>query len=165
MNVGSPSWAGVERVGSKILAHEAFHILQYELAGEYALDGGLDDVPRIGPQWLLEGGAEYVAYRAVSRAGFISMADITAFWAQNTKPLTATLQSCETSRGLFGSGAPYQIAPLAVQLLVGSQPDAVLAGYLEAVRAGVAWPTAFAAAFGRTVEAFYAEFAAYRAGL
>ena len=37
--------------------------------------------------------------------------------------------------------------------------------YFESIGRGIAWEGAFTAAFGKTVDAFYAEFAAYRAGL
>jgi hypothetical protein len=37
--------------------------------------------------------------------------------------------------------------------------------YFEAVGRGVSWPSAFSATFGRSVDAFYVEFEAYRRGL
>jgi hypothetical protein len=40
-----------------------------------------------------------------------------------------------------------------------------LTTYLNALGAGTAWQDAFRAAFGMSVEAYYANFAAYRAGL
>ncbi len=55
--------------------------------------------------------------------------------------------------------------PLAVERLVGAGETERLLAYFAAIGRGEPWPSAFTAAFGKTVEAFYAEFAAYRAGL
>src|SRR5690606_23138879 len=47
------------------LAHEYFHMLQYERAVG-SLDGccsGINTLKTVGPQWLVEGAAEYVAFR------------------------------------------------------------------------------------------------------
>ncbi len=44
-------------------------------------------------------------------------------------------------------------------------PGPALATYLKALGAGMAWRDAFNTAFGMSVEAYYANFAAYRDGL
>jgi hypothetical protein len=61
-----PRWFSNPPVSAlKIAAHEAFHLLQYELVGERPLSvSGLDEIPPAGPWWLAEGTAEYFAYLA-----------------------------------------------------------------------------------------------------
>ena len=163
---GSASWLGRDdATRAKILAHEAFHVMQYEFAGPRGLDGGFDDIPSAGPQWLVEGAAEYIGYRAIASQGLIGMGEIRAQWISRTKLTTSALRARETSRGLFAEPEPYQISPLAVDFLLAARPDALLVSYYEAIGRGETWPTAFATVFGKSIETFYEEFEAYRRGL
>ena len=69
-------------------------------------------------------------------------------------------------RGQFEAGAnAWGIMPLAVERLVGEGRIAKVLPYFEAVGRGESWEAAFAKVFGKSVEAFYAEFEAYRRGL
>jgi hypothetical protein len=52
--------------------------------------------------------------------------------------------------------------PLAVERLVGEGGTAKVLSYFEPIGRGESWQTAFIAAFGKGVDAFYAEFEAYR---
>jgi hypothetical protein len=65
---------------TKIAVHEAFHVLQYELAGERSGNSGFDDIPRAGPRWLSEGSAELVGYLAIANAGLTSMISVRRDW-------------------------------------------------------------------------------------
>ncbi len=161
---GSTSW-GPDDHSRKIVVHEAFHIMQYELAGSKALDGPSDVVPPAGPQWLIEGAAEYVGYRGIASAALIQMSQIRAQWIRRTKLTASPLRSRETSRGLFGEPEPYQISPLAVDFLLATRSDTLLVAYYEAIGRGEGWQSAFASVFGKSIERFYAEFEAYRSGL
>ena len=49
--------------------------------------------------------------------------------------------------------------PLAVERLVGEGGAAKVLTYFQAIGRGDPWEAAFAAAFGKSVDAFYAEFA------
>ena len=160
---GSTSWRPDS--GQKIMVHEAFHIMQYELAGSRALDGGPDVVPSVGPQWLTEGTAEYVGYGGIASAALIPMSQIRDQWIRRTKLTASPLRSRETSRGLFGEPEPYQISPLAVDFLLATRSDRLLVAYYEAIGRGEVWQSAFASVFGKSVETFYAEFETYRSGL
>ena len=161
--LGSESWVSrPDWVRLKILAHEAFHLLQYELAGPTALNGGLDEVPTGGPRWLVEGAAEYVGHQAVADAGLIRMEDARNQWISRTRLTVSPLSARETSRGLFGEPEPYQISPLAVDLLLGSGSGRPLVAYYGAIRGGSTWQAAFSAAFGKSINAFYDDFEAYR---
>ena len=139
--------------------------MQFELAGSTALYGPSDVVPPAGPQWLIEGAAEYVGYRGIASAALIQMSQIRTQWISRTKLTASPLRSRETSRGLFGEPEPYQISPLAVDFLLATRSDTLLVAYDEAIGRGEGWQSAFASVFGKNIETFYAEFEQYRSGL
>lgn len=165
-----PAWfqtlAGSDRASAlKIAAHEAFHVLQYELAPEYLWSGGIDDVRSVGPWWLLEGAPEYFAYLAVADEGLLSVAAALGRWEQAARGSPAQLRALETFRGQLSTPRAYELYALAVRQLVRDRDPRLVVAYFDAVGRGVAWPDAFVSAFGRSVEAFYGEFEAYRKGL
>jgi hypothetical protein len=162
-----PSWFTGADAGRrfKIAAHEAFHLLQYEVTSDAQWFGGVDDVRAAGPWWLLEGTPEYFAYLAVIEGGVLRLGDVRAQWEQAARSTTTPLPSLETFRGQQETPGAYDIYALAVERLVKNRDPKSVMTYFEAVGAGAAWPTAFSAAFGRTVDSFYEEFEAYRHGL
>ena len=149
----------------KIAAHEAFHLLQYEVAPENLWFGGIDDVRPLGPWWLLEGAAEYFGFLAIVEEGVLSLTNVHGQWEQRARNSAATLRSLETYRGQLNTPGAYDIYALAVRQLIRDRDPRLVMTYFEAVGRGGSWPNAFSAAFGRTVDAFYAEFEAYRRGL
>jgi hypothetical protein len=77
-----------------------------------------------------------------------------------------TLQRLAFLRGQFEAGPnAWGIMPLAIEKLVGEGGVAKVLAYFQAIGHGDPWEAAFTAAFGKGVDAFYAEFAAYRSGL
>jgi RTX calcium-binding nonapeptide repeat (4 copies) len=163
-----PQWFA-ERAGSnatKILAKEEFILLLYSIAGSTALNSGEDQVPRAGPRWLSEGTAESIAYRAIASVGMANLAAVRADWAQRTRSTSVTLERLAVRRGQLEAGSnAWGVMPLAVERLVGADETERLLAYFAAIGRGEPWPAAFATAFGKTVEAFYTEFAEYRRGL
>ncbi len=158
--LANPEWARI-----KILAHEAFHVMQYEFAGVHALEAEADQVPAIGPQWLTEGSAEYVAHEAIAAAGLVQMAQVRNGWIARTKTLTTPLRSRETSNGFFADNEGYQISPLAIDFLRSGPLRRPAHDLPRLDRPWRAVDAAFAAAFGKSVDGFYAEFEAYRGTL
>ena len=151
---------------TKIAVHEAFHVLQFELAGVGSMNSGFDDIPRAGPRWLFEGSAELVGYLAIADARLTDMPVVRADWAQRAKSSSVTLQRLAILRGQFEAGGnAWGIMPLAVERLVGDGGAAKVLSYYEAIGRGEAWQAAFASVFGKSIETFYAEFEAYRGGL
>jgi hypothetical protein len=148
----------------KIAAHEAFHLLQYEVAPENLWFGGIDDVRPLGPWWLLEGAPEYFGSLAIVEEGVFSLTNVYGQWEQTARSSPATLRSLETFRGQLNTPGAYDIYALAVRQLVRDRDPKLVMTYFEAVGRGASWPNAFLAAFGRTVDAFYAEFESYRRG-
>jgi len=163
-----PAWFIAGRPSSdalKIAAHEAFHLLQYEVIGQRAMSvSGLDQVPQAGPWWLLEGAAEYFAYLAVVADGSTTFANVHAQWTSSARASTATLVTLSTLRGQRETPRPYDVYALATELLLRDRDPKLTFTYLEAIARGVEWHEAFSTTFGRSFEAFVAEFEAYRRG-
>lgn len=148
---------------TKILAKEEFMLLLYAIAGPNSLNSGLDNVPRAGPRWLSEGTGELSAHLAVASAGLTSMSGVRADWTQRAKSSPVTLERLAILRGQFEAGSnAWGIMPLAVERLVGEGGTAKVLAYFDAIGRGEAWEAAFAGAFGKSVDVFYAEFEAYR---
>ena len=161
-----PAWFVAGRSASdalKIAAHEAFHLLQYEVIGQRAMSvSSLDQVPQAGPWWLLEGAAEYFAYLAVVADGSTTIGSVRAQWLGSARASTATLVTLATLRGQRETPRPYDVYALATELLLRDRDPKLAFAYLEAIARGVEWHEAFATTFGRTFEAFVVEFEAYR---
>ena len=160
-----PAWfsSGPDWNQLRIAAHEAFHLLQYEVMGLPAMRiSGLDDVPRAGPWWLLEGTAEYFAYRAVAADGALRFDSARLRWRGSAQDSGATLIALSTYRGQRDNPRPYDIYALATDLLLRDRDPKLAFSYFEAIARGVEWHEAFASTFGRTFDAFVAEFEAYR---
>lgn len=144
---------------SKTVVHELWHTVQYTLdRNMYAT--GADGLFRDGPTWLREGSADFVAYSALVENGVDAaplrsgpLRDLHNRYAATTLESTAAGQ---------GNSAAYALGYLATELLVRNSGSGGLLAYWTKIGQGTAWPTAFQQAFGRTVEQFYGEFAAYR---
>lgn len=146
----SPVW----RVKTAI--HESFHVLQHEWAGTRDW----------GPVWLLEGSAELVAWRALSDKGILIDGPARDRWiwsTQNGRASGIPLDQMESpSMSAEVRCCLYEVAPLAVDLLLAGPGLASLRGYYEAVGDGTPWRAAFGDAFKQTVDEFYAAFETLR---
>jgi hypothetical protein len=162
-----PLWFSESAANAKkILAKEEFMILLYGIAGPTSLNSGQDDIPRAGPRWLSEGTGELAAHLAIADARLISMPVVHADWVQRTKSSPVTLQRLAILRGQFEAGSnAWGIMPLSVERLVGEGGITKALSYFERIGRGEPWEAAFAGAFGKSAEAFYAEFEAYRGSL
>jgi hemolysin type calcium-binding protein len=163
-----PNWLneGSSSNALKIAVHETFHVLQFELAGDRSMNSGFDDLPRAGPRWIFEGSAELVGYLAIADARLTTIASVRSDWAQRARTSPVSLERLAFLRGQFDAGPnAWGIMPLAVERLVGEGGLPKVLSYLAAIGRGEPWEAAFAAVFGKTVDAFYAEFAAYRGTL
>jgi RTX calcium-binding nonapeptide repeat (4 copies) len=162
-----PAWfADSTSNRTKIAVHETFHILQIDQAGDRTFNSGFDDIPRAGPRWISEGSAELVGYLAIADARLTSMSTVRGDWVQRARSSPVTLQRLALLRGQFEAGPnAWGIMPLAVERLVGEGGAAKVLTYFQAIGRGDPWEAAFAAAFGTSIEAFYADFATYRSGL
>ena len=148
---GPETWsAPAER--SEIAGHEFVHVWQ----GHQGTLGCLN-----GPIWLVEGMPESISYRAMLRDGLIRQTTLDAFekeWVSSARYVP--LRDLETS---FPNDVhPYNVSWLAVDRVLAPGPQTALRAYCERVGNGVPWRTAFAQAFGESVDSFYSRFEAYR---
>lgn len=137
----------------EIAGHEYTHVWQ----GHQGAVGCLS-----GPIWLVEGMPESISYRAMVRDGLVAREALERFekrWVSSARYVP--LRELETS---FPNDAnPYNVSWLAVDRVLAPGSQAALRSYCERVGNGQPWRTAFAGAFGESVDSFYSRFEAYRA--
>lgn len=143
---------------SSTLTHEYFHNVQYYLSDRSS--------GQTGATWFTEGGAEYAAYLALSKAGLTDLETVRASKLRQTRGLTNPLSSIENRVGseMEDYNARYSLGYFAVAYLASQYGDqAVIQKYWSAMRGGVTWQNAFESTFGMPMNEFYAKFEAYRA--
>jgi hypothetical protein len=165
LNCASPAWRYDAGQNQKIIAHELFHTFQYQL--DKLVNNGSTPSSQVrpsGPVWLDEGAPEAVGYRVAADRRLVPSS--LAGEISHAKQFSTPLSSLET-RDEANIPNIYSLFHVAVDHLVSITPAGfpALTTYLNAIGGGMAWQGAFQAAFGMSVEAYYANFAAYWAGL
>jgi hypothetical protein len=160
-----PSWQAGAGESQKIIAHELFHVFQNQLdkLGARNQVTPPNQVRASGPVWLEEGAAEMIGYRVASDRGLTSYPSVLAGQITRSKQVSQALNATQTYDE-FNIPYAYSLAHVAADHLVGLAPGGVsaLTTYYNALGGGTDWPTAFQSAFGLGVDAYYANFAAYR---
>lgn len=164
---GNRSWTDHGPVTKrKILIHEVFHLLQFELRWLGGPPGSIT-----GPHWLIEGAAEYVGWLGIAARGDVTfdtahgcMLKEVADFAVRQPPGLPNLDVLDTPQR-FGNGPVYPLAMIGTKQLIDGSSLAQLLTYGTALANGTAWTTAFTEAFGTMAMDFYAQFPAYKAGL
>ncbi|MES2604976.1 MAG: hypothetical protein V4603_08565 [Pseudomonadota bacterium] len=150
----------------KILIHEIFHLLQFEMRW---LGGG---PATTGPHWIIEGSAEYVGWLGINTLGGATLdtargcmlKEVTDYGLQQP-PGLPNLSEFETQQSFSRPGPVYPLSMLGIdQLVTGTSVNALL-NYGNALTTGIAAETAFESAFGTTRAGFYAQFPTYKAAL
>lgn len=168
VNMANSFWQSAGAAArAKVLSHELYHVAQNALVGPPGVIGGGGDtqVPRGGPQWLIEGSAEYSGYAAAGAAGLLDFATTRTGELGATATTDDPLTQFDTRADVNAAphpGAIYTIGFTAVDLLVQRRGVVALAAYWRAIGSGSSWDVAFQTVFGETVQQFYADFAAYR---
>ncbi|MGE0133881.1 MAG: hypothetical protein AB7L91_00080 [Dehalococcoidia bacterium] len=155
VNVGQATWAietPLDR--TKVVAHEYFHVVQNWLRG------GTDTSDE--PLFLVEGSAEYAGYLATVDGGMLRGTELRTHLLQRLRRQRILLPALDR---LLDHGplalTGYTLAALAVERLVGLAGLDPIARYTMLV-ADRAPPDAFEAVFGRSLQAFYGDFAVWR---
>jgi hypothetical protein len=154
--------------GRETLAHELFHIFQFQIAfkdrNEELLGRSAPptQVRVVGPTWIIEGSAHRWARRAGADYLNVPFADVLASQRKQMANDPVPLGQMETGAGFNSSNNPYGTSLVAVDYLVRDRPTAIIEFY-SAIGRGQSWQTAFMAAFGVPLSTFYEQFAAYRA--
>lgn len=138
------------------VAHEYFHTVQRNSSN--LLEGE-------GAYWLIEGSADWAAYRAVSTYGFVDLDYVRRRTIDRTRGLLSPLSSMETLDGADQEDdlGKYTLGYLASEYLaslVGE--EALLHRYWSGLRFSPGWRAGFQATFGMSLKEFYAKFEEYR---
>jgi M61 glycyl aminopeptidase len=152
---------------AKIIIHEYYHEVQRFLRGSTFNQAPFDQIPQMGPSWLIEGAAEYYGYRVADAHGLASYASERAR-AVSALPALKTLSAYETLEAFNGdlSSGTYPLGVLATEFLSSRYgADRAKIEYWKRATASTDWHDAFAAAFGVSVNDFYDTFEAYRRSL
>jgi hypothetical protein len=153
MDNGDPGWPSDQIEMSKIAVHERFHNFQAQNGCTVELDRSLtDDV------WLQEGAAEYVGFHALVWSGRVAQAMETRRMNQGrSRAATVNLRDLERDSLTLD----YSIAAAAAGFLLAERPATAYADFCRARGGKTEWRAAFEQAFGRSIDQFYAEFAAW----
>lgn len=134
---------------SQVIAHEYVHAWQALVGGP-----GLSD----SAVWLLEGMADWIAWRAMVDAEIVSSGEAEAVAAMPGGPFVPELSLLETQKGWGQALGPYAVSFQAVRLLITGQKPGALGLYLSGIARGLAWTDAFYQVFGRSPTDFYRLF-------
>lgn len=163
----APSWQYGAGANQKIIAHELFHVLQYQT--DHLIHAGetpFDQIRPTGPVWLDEGTPEMIGYHVSADRLLDTYANALNGQIAITKQIAAPLDQLDR---LSQTNIPsvYSLFALSVDHLVKVAPGGLpaVAAYYRALGTGATWPDAFQQAFGMTVAAYYVNFADYRATL
>src|SRR5690606_25367456 len=147
----------------QLLAHELFHTQQFALAGDRARRYVTDSIgtQTMGPNWLIEGSADYVGYALMEELGVVTIKnryaadrDRVRDWKQNgAAPLSGYETKRQTGLPLF-----WDVSRVGVQELVAQHGMQGLPVFWEELGNGAHWEDAFITAFDTDVGAFYDAF-------
>jgi len=132
--------------------HEIYHVFQIAALGGRNVD------PIRGPFWLMEGSAQWLAYRIMTLQRGVSWAQLLASEKERAAADGSPLKSLETPENWVVSYTPYSVALLATEQLVGGRGAASIADFYRRLGQGIEWHVAFAAVFDVDAETFYRSF-------
>lgn len=145
---------------SAIMAHEYMHHLQRELTNSKVWKSSYRSQRKMGPAWMVEGGAEVAEYDwRTTRGGYrkLSLQELLKPAAKSKKGLRA-MQEHRSVKG----AEQYLTARFAVYLLSRRYGDQAVLDYWRYVGQGKSWEAAFRNAFGLSIGSYYTEFETMR---
>lgn len=138
--------------------HEYAHVLQWSFTSNVSSMNNA--TPPIGPVWLVEGSAEYLAASHMHEIGQETLSERRLRWKEQASAADKPLHSLETWSGMnsVGDTAGYALGALAVHQLVKQHGISSLLEYSEAIGSAGSWRPAFQQTFGVSIEQFYENF-------
>ena len=171
---GGVGWNQIpdDRAKKTSVVHEIYHEAQNTLAGSPGIvfNTPPNQVPRGGPQWLIEGSAVLAQIRwQGAQPPEFAFEDYKNFLLANRLiGRSCDLATIETRDGMVavGTDIAYACGMLAAEHLLYTTPNLLtLLVFWQNIGQGQAWETAFKNSFKRDKNTFYTEFASYRASL
>lgn len=141
------------------LAHEYFHIMQFERAYDEAADC-CESRERLGPQWLVEGAAEYAAFRILADSKRMNLDREIAWHTQQAGKVSLRLDQMQTRDGYYADPLASSAGLVAAHMLAQEAGLPALGLFYSELGTGKSWSAAFGAAFGETLEAFHERYEA-----
>lgn len=162
-DVFSKDWYGSGSAAQRTFAltHEYFHNLQFELGGDRArhcCTEGDNPLALLGPQWLVEGSAEYMAFVILGDSRQMNFKKEIAGQLRNAGTVGTPLSGLETRNGYYSERGASWAGLSAVHILVGKSGFTSLPAFWRAMGTGATWKQAFQTAFGETPDAFYSAY-------
>jgi len=160
VNTGAEQWRELTAVHQlRLAADEYFHAVQMDLMGpnisRQFYTSPVNEVTPAGPNWLVEGSAEYISWRAMQAAGLL---DLDLHMAESMPP-SGEISDLETFLDFYTYGQPsYDESLAAVYALVRDVGDKALVDYFRYIGRGAPWRTVFVIIFGQTPERFYESY-------
>jgi hypothetical protein len=158
--MGSPAWTRgnpeTETIG--IVMHEYVHNIQFGLVGERGKDCCTDSnaMSIFGPQWLVEGSAEYLRYVMLDELGKVDLDRIIRDFEGGVSD-GVNLADFETRQG-FRNGDGWNTGIVATHYLLEDAGIPSLEVFWGEIGKGTDMREAFETAFGTTTDAFYERF-------
>ena len=121
--------------------------------------------PPHGPVWLLEGCADFQAFKALDAGGVIQYDQIRASTVNNALSVQVALRNLETYDQVLTTQNAYALGTLACELLAGGTTagESALLSYWTLRTPDISWQDTFRQSFGLTIEEFYPRFEQHRA--
>ena len=161
INLSSPGWAALDEVSqAQVVAQEMFSTLQFQLRNGPLYDDS-DQVPSGGPVWLREGSKKLAGLKSTAWLGMLSFDSALESHTNFVKSISYNLAQMETQHGFNSLGGTQEdVGAVATNFL--SADLLKFVEYYTALGDGLSWQDAFTQTFGKSVAAFYEEFAMYQ---
>jgi len=159
LNIGNFSGDDFQKI--KVIFHEVHHVVQYQLHRDYI--SGLAPSSAVrgdGPEWLIEGLAEWSAFWLLSQIGRTTMIEARSAWVPYAAVISKALSAFEAVDGRRSIDGAYRLYAVAIDELMklnGNTPKSIVT-YYQLLGEKNPWPTAFQRAFGMPVQDFYVHF-------
>lgn len=143
------------------LFHELYHAAQFQLAGmDYPVESYQVLLARLGPNWLLEGSAEYFSISQNMFVDFIHDYFVSQFKRSARKTERRLSELAAHDLHPDGSRDVYELGMYAAFKLASKHGDKSLSRFYSDLGLGLTWEQSFHKNFEATPDEFYEEFEA-----
>lgn len=161
INIGSEGWQrNRDSLRTMVVIHEYLHIIQFYLSG-----GAQHFKPETGPDWLIEGSADYLAYRAIDDEKLFDYARARSNKLDVAKQVRVPLNGLDQGPNAkdLENYRKYGLGFMACEFLaVNYGGDKKILTYFSTINSANPWQNAFKQVFGVSVDEFYDKFEEYR---